>query len=189
MCHLNGQNLENQSSQITFKNIYPISISWSEPELCLSNQIFSCLQRLGKMERWERVWATAWVNRASSKEICDANDLLVFSWEQKGFQYGKSNRIHYLTISSKLMQDCAALNVLKGKESLTALRWAGSEASILTGCKRVFFSHFTVCSECKVGQNYRQIPLPAVVPDDFYPLQNVWTWLPSALVLTNSSED
>lgn len=43
------------------------------------------------------------------KKICDANDLLVvFSWEQKGFQYGEPNRLHYLTISSKLMQDSAA---------------------------------------------------------------------------------
>lgn len=48
-----------------------------------------------------------------AKKICDANDLLVFSWEQKGFQYGEPNRIHYLTISSELMQDCASKCALR----------------------------------------------------------------------------
>lgn len=68
------------------------------------------------------------------EEICDANDLLVFSWEQKGFQDAEPNRIHYLTISSKLMQDCAGPMCSK-EEGLDSLRWAGSEASISVGSR------------------------------------------------------
>lgn len=72
-----------------------------------------------------------------AKKICDANDLLVFSWEQKGFQYGEPNQIHYLTISSKLMQDCASQCALR-KRVPDGLRWAGLETSILAGCGEGF---------------------------------------------------
>lgn len=58
----------------------------------------------------------------------------MFSWEQKGFQDSEPNRIHYLTISSKLMQDCAGPMCSK-EGGLDSLRWAGSEASISVGSR------------------------------------------------------
>lgn len=72
-----------------------------------------------------------------ARRICDANDLLVFSWEQKGLQYGEPNRIHYLTISSKLMQGCASQCAVR-KRVPDSLRWAGLEISILAGCREGF---------------------------------------------------
>lgn len=58
----------------------------------------------------------------------------MFSWEQKGFQDGEPNRIHYLTISSKLMQDCAG-PTCSMEGGLDSLRWAGSEAPISVGSR------------------------------------------------------
>lgn len=108
---------------------------------------FNCLQRSGYVGRQERVW-TAWASWASREEICDANDLLVFSWEQKGLQYGEPNRIHYLTISSKLMQDCASECALRERVP-DSLRWAGTETSTLAVCRKDFFPvcQYTLNSE------------------------------------------
>lgn len=104
-CWFRGPHIGNHCSRYL-----PNSVFLGGSQLCISNlrcDDFSYFQRPGSVGRQERVW-TAWASWASSEEICDANDLLVFSWEQKGFQYGEPNRIHYLTISSKLMQDYAA---------------------------------------------------------------------------------
>lgn len=146
--------------------------------------IFSCSQRSRNVGSQERVWATAWPSWASSEEICDANDLLVFSWEQKGFQYGEPNRIHYLTISSKLMQDCAAR--MCSKEEGPWQLEMGRKRHRSCWMQRWHFPSLPAYRELREGPVPTWRPSPIPLPPDLAlsdPNQRhpEWTWSPSAL--------
>lgn len=89
----------------------------------------------------------------------------MFSWEQKGFQYGEPNRIHYLTISSKLMHDCDADCALR-KKVPDSLRRAGSETSILAGGRQGFTPVCKCILSSGNGQCPTQWPSPISPPPD-----------------------
>lgn len=138
-CWFREPHIENRCSRL-FKDTHPNSVVLGESQLCSSNKEMWWFQLLSKTpECGEAGEGLNSLGKLSiqQKKICDANDLLVFSWEQKGFQYGEPNRIHYLTISSELMQDCASECALR-KRVPDSLRWAGLETSILAGCREGF---------------------------------------------------